>query len=278
MDSTSFTFLATILTLFLLSASLVLRSYILRRRYRQRLQQALADGLFVDLDRSAFNDAGQFDPMGGFRRSTRRPGPKPVLWDTWIHPADNDAWSSITPVAVYCNSPLSPSTLISSPQPFTAPTRSSPSLQAQSRPSFFSPLRLPSPFSLSSRPSSPPPRQALFSIDSPIVTGSRSPAVPGSPDPSTHTEKDAVKLAVCVLVAMPDVSAPVHRPITDPKGKRVDPLESQAHQQSGDADPLLLSPRRSGTRIPDVTVDEEGLPLLEFGIVETRIGERVWKT
>lgn len=95
MDSTSFTFLATILILVLLSASLVLRSYILRRRYRQRFQQALTDTLFVDFDRGAFNGASQFDPMG-FRRSTRRLGPKPVLWDTWVHPVDNDNWSSFT--------------------------------------------------------------------------------------------------------------------------------------------------------------------------------------
>ena len=89
MDSTSFTFLATILILVLLSASLVLRSYILRRRYRQRFQQALADGLFTDLN----NDA---DTFGGFRRTTRRLGPKPVVFDTWIHPADKDTWFSIT--------------------------------------------------------------------------------------------------------------------------------------------------------------------------------------
>lgn len=97
MDSASFTFLATILILVLLSGSLVLRSYILRRRYRQRFQQALADGLFVDLDRSTFNGEGQLDHLGGFRRPTRRPGPKPVLWDNWIHRADkDDTWTSIT--------------------------------------------------------------------------------------------------------------------------------------------------------------------------------------
>ena len=96
MNPTSFTFLATILILVLLSSSLVLRSYILRRRYRRRFQQALADGLFVDLDRSTLNEAGQFDPLG-FRRSTRQLGPKPVVWDTWTHPADKvDTWSSIT--------------------------------------------------------------------------------------------------------------------------------------------------------------------------------------
>lgn len=79
-------------------------------------------------------------------------------------------------------------------------------------------------------------------------------------------------VAVCVLVAMPDVSAPVNRPVSDTKGKDVDPLESQAQQQNGDVDPLLpLS--RSGPRIPDFAVDEEGLPLLEFGVAEVRTGD-----
>lgn len=98
MNPTSFTFLATILILVLLSASLVLRSYILRRRYRQRFQQALADGLFADLDRNTFDGPGQFDPLGGFGRSARQLGPKPVVWDTWAHPADkgdSSRWSSV---------------------------------------------------------------------------------------------------------------------------------------------------------------------------------------
>ena len=74
-------------------------------------------------------------------------------------------------------------------------------------------------------------------------------------------------LAVCVLVAMPDVSAPVHRPVSDPKSKGVDP-------QIPDANPLVpSSPHR---RISDIPLDEEGLPLLEFGVVEMRTG--AWKT
>lgn len=95
MDPTSFTFLATILILVLLSASLVLRSYIVRRRYRRRFQRALSDTLFVDFNRGTFNGVSQFDPLG-LHRSTRRVGPKPVMWDTWIHAVDVDSWSSCT--------------------------------------------------------------------------------------------------------------------------------------------------------------------------------------
>ncbi|KAG8214861.1 hypothetical protein J3R82DRAFT_10027 [Butyriboletus roseoflavus] len=271
-----FTFLATILILVLLSASLVLRSYILRRRYRQRFQQALADGLFVDLDRSTFNGEGPFDPLGELRRSTRRPGPKPALWDNWIHPAEKDnTWSSITPVALWRTSSQSPSKLISSAILTTPPPDSPSLLQAQPRSSLLSQLRLQSPFSLSSPRSSSLPRQAHTPIESPTVASPRLPAAqPGPSGPSAHTEKDAAILVVCVLVAMPDASAPVNLPVPGAKGKGVDPLESQAQQQSGDADPLLQSSlHRSGLRIPDFAVDEEGLPLLEFGVVEVRTGE-----
>ena len=97
MDSTSFTFLATILILILLSASLVLRSYILRRRYRRHFQQTLTDAVFV-----GGTLGSQFDPLG-LRRPTRRLGPKPVLWDIWIHLVDDDTWSSFTVRGPICS-------------------------------------------------------------------------------------------------------------------------------------------------------------------------------
>lgn len=78
---------------------------------------------------------------------------------------------------------------------------------------------------------------------------------------------------------MPDPSAPVHHPAPDAKGKGVDPLESQAHQQGGDAEPLLPSSSHRGARISDTAVDDEGLPLLEFGVVEMKTGDPwVWTT
>ncbi|KAF8133282.1 hypothetical protein EV363DRAFT_1325789 [Boletus edulis] len=269
MDSTSFTFLATILVLVLLSASLVLRSYLLRRRYRQHFQQALADGLFADLD-----PTGQFD--AGFRRSARRLGPKPVVWDTWIHPADkDDTWSSIIPVAVRCSPlPSPPSTPISLPQPSSAPPGSPSSLPTQSRMSVFSQLRIPSPLLLSPRPSLPLPGQPQSPVWSPTLFSTRSPsAAPISPQPSIRSEKDAATIALSVLIAMPDPSAPVYRPTPNTKGKSADPLESPGHQPIGDKDPLLPT----SSRRPVVRTSDEGLPLLEFGVVEATTGEWVWE-
>ncbi|KAN0087889.1 hypothetical protein V8E55_006510 [Tylopilus felleus] len=238
-----FTFLATILILVLLSASLVFRSYILRRRYRQRFQEALTDGLFADLD--------------GYPRSTRRLGPKPVVWDTWIQLDKDATWSSITPVAVRCSPVLSLSSTMmaschrSATQPDSLP----------SRPPLFTQFCIQSPFSLSPRP------QGQSPIASPIPTT--------TPDTSDLSEKDAATLSICVLIAMPDAAAPVHRLAPDAKGKGVDPA-SPTHPQSGDADPLLPSSRRrSAPPISECALEGERLPLLEFGVVDVTMGEWV---
>jgi len=277
MNSTRFTFLATILILVLLSASLVLRSWILRRRYRQRFQHAL---LFPDAV------TGQFDSLGGFRRSTRPLPPSPILWDTWIvHSSDKpDTLSTITPVAVRCTPfqlPLASSSA-SSPQQSTTQTPSPSSLHAQSRPSIFSQLRLPSPFSLSLHRFSPLSSQTRLPATLPTLASSGSrlppPAAPTSSDTSICTERDAGTLAICVLIAMPALSAPVHRPVSDAKGKSAGPPDFQAHRCSGDVNPLLPSSlHRSAAHIqPDPPLDEEGLPLLEFGILELRTVDLVW--
>ena len=177
------------------------------------------------------------------------------------------------PVAVR-RSPLQspPSTLISSPLPsITPPISPSP------RPPFFSQLRIPSPLFLSPRSTLPPPGQGHSPLGSPALSSTRSPppAIPASPNPSTRTEKDAATLAICVLVAMPDASAPMHRPISNIKGKGVDPVEVPESRVSGDADPLLPSSRRrSRARIPKSAVKNEGLPLLEFGVVDITTGDR----
>lgn len=97
---------------------------------------------------------------------------------------------------------------------------------------------------------------------------------PPVPTSSDNIDKDDVTLAVCVLVAMPDGSAPTYRSVPDAKGKAVD-IECQAPPPSGDADPLL-SPHRPG-RISNVALDEEGLPWLEFGVVEVEAGDWAWR-
>ncbi|KAH9065433.1 hypothetical protein EDB87DRAFT_1072208 [Lactarius vividus] len=81
-----FTFLATLFLLLFVSSAIILRSFILRRRFRQRIEEAILAGVIVP------------NPTG--RVSRRRAlGEKPKLWETRVFPADDDRWDSIVPVS-----------------------------------------------------------------------------------------------------------------------------------------------------------------------------------
>jgi hypothetical protein len=77
--------------LLVVSTAIVLRSFLLRRRYRLRLQ-------------------GQFDDVfrlhGGPPESSRRKkfGAKPEVWDTWIEPDDEekDSAGELADIKVSC--------------------------------------------------------------------------------------------------------------------------------------------------------------------------------
>ncbi|KAH9080560.1 hypothetical protein EDB83DRAFT_2670789 [Lactarius deliciosus] len=81
-----FTFLATLFLLLFVSSAIILRSFILRRRFRQRIEEAILAGVIVP------NQTG--------RVSRRRAlGEKPKLWEARVFPADDDRWDSIVPVS-----------------------------------------------------------------------------------------------------------------------------------------------------------------------------------
>lgn len=77
-----FTFLATLLLLLAISFAIVFRSYILRRRYRQRLEAAIEQGLLPSRLES--------------RRRKKNIGRKPKVWDIWISPSPASYWDDIT--------------------------------------------------------------------------------------------------------------------------------------------------------------------------------------
>ncbi len=79
--STLVTFLATLFLLLFVSAAIVLRSFLLRRRYHQRLDAAFAAGLFLA------------PRAQGSRR--RRFGHRPALRSAWIAPG-GPSWASTT--------------------------------------------------------------------------------------------------------------------------------------------------------------------------------------
>ncbi|ETW81596.1 hypothetical protein HETIRDRAFT_173276 [Heterobasidion irregulare TC 32-1] len=82
-----FTFLATLFLLLFVSCAIILRSFILRRRFRRRVEEAILSGAMVPNARG---------PMG-HRRDF---GEKPRLWDSWIAPPAGDGWEDIMPVSV----------------------------------------------------------------------------------------------------------------------------------------------------------------------------------
>ncbi|KIJ44079.1 hypothetical protein M422DRAFT_30607 [Sphaerobolus stellatus SS14] len=99
-----FTFLATLLLLLAVSCAIVVRSFILRRRFRRRIEEAIAAGVLVP---------GSLDE-GGVGRRRRDFGEKPKLWDVWVdehghfHDGSSDngydlkdegKWEHILPVA-----------------------------------------------------------------------------------------------------------------------------------------------------------------------------------
>lgn len=86
-----FTFLATLFLLLFVSSAIILRSFILRRRFRQRIEEAILAGVMVP------------NQPGGRVSRRRALGEKPKLWETRVFPADDDGWDSIV---VRCSSPL----------------------------------------------------------------------------------------------------------------------------------------------------------------------------
>lgn len=81
-DTHRFTFLATLFLLLFVSSAIILRSFILRRRFRRRIEEAIL--------------AGVIPPPQTGRVSRRRViGEKPKLWEARVHPAPDVRWDAI---------------------------------------------------------------------------------------------------------------------------------------------------------------------------------------
>jgi len=71
-STTSFTFLATLFVLLLISASIIVRSFVVRRRFRRRIEGHIAQGVFLDL------------PASGLGLTSRFIGEKPRVHEAWV--------------------------------------------------------------------------------------------------------------------------------------------------------------------------------------------------
>ncbi|GJE97152.1 hypothetical protein PsYK624_133640 [Phanerochaete sordida] len=80
------TFLATLFVLLFVSCAIVLRSFIIRRRFRRQVEEQIAAGLLP--------------PEAAFNIGRRDIGEKPKLWDVHVDPTEYVAsWDSMSPVS-----------------------------------------------------------------------------------------------------------------------------------------------------------------------------------
>ncbi|KAI0029164.1 hypothetical protein K488DRAFT_89002 [Vararia minispora EC-137] len=163
-----FTFLATLLLLLCVSSAIILRSFILRRRFRRRVEQAILSGAYNPTDFTNFSD-----------RSARRRrdfGARPAMHDIYAAAAlPATAWKEVYPVAAV---PLPPDPEKASDAQSESPA---PSPEPPRRPGVLARLN---PFARRT----PLPDEAL---DDPPAS------VPAPPSP------DAMQ--VTLLIAMPDL-------------------------------------------------------------------------
>ncbi|KZT73799.1 hypothetical protein DAEQUDRAFT_761764 [Daedalea quercina L-15889] len=186
-DSTRFTFLATLFLLLFVSAAIVLRSFIIRRRFRRRIEEAIAAGVYIP---------PPFGSPPGLRRALERP----TLWDVFLMPASKDRWSETLPLAAK----------VAAPKPSLS-TDSTPSLHESSADASVSRL------ALLRRPF------ARRRATSPSLTPSPDPS---NPQPTESPAEDALTRAeevqVAVMIMMPNPHRPAYgrsSPLASLKGK-----------------------------------------------------------
>lgn len=115
-----FTFLATLFVLLLISASIIFRSFLIRRRFRRRVEDALAQGVFLDLQPSALG------------LTSRYIGEKPSVHEAWVEPdalQEKSQWQAIMPVTALLTHRVEPTA--ESQLPHESPHQQRPSFLAR---------------------------------------------------------------------------------------------------------------------------------------------------
>lgn len=115
-----FTFLATLFVLLLISASIIFRSFLVRRRFRQRVEDALAQGVVLDLQSSVLG------------LTSRYIGEKPSVHEAWVEQGvlrEKPQWQAIMPVTALLTHRVEPSA--ESRLPHESPQQQRPSFLAR---------------------------------------------------------------------------------------------------------------------------------------------------
>ncbi|EJC97932.1 uncharacterized protein FOMMEDRAFT_149402 [Fomitiporia mediterranea MF3/22] len=267
-----FTFLATLLLLLAISCAIVIRSFIIRRRFHRRVQEALADGSVLPPHAPG---PGGFGGIGGGRR--RDFGEKPKLWDAHLRPpaplssslSSELRWENIKPVSArILSDKLSGAGKRRVTSSTTTPPRTGGFLQTASlglvnghgrswRPRFLPRPGPPqSPSAMTTPPAQPP------TISAPIPPSTSTSSSPSSPaEQRAESNSEDAHLQIHVLIAMPSP----YRPRSW--------LSSSSSSQSSSSTNVDASPLKGKTRTPYPTVydnedEEEELPDVAFGVTE----------
>ncbi|CAE6366300.1 unnamed protein product [Rhizoctonia solani] len=248
-----FTFLTTLLLLLAVSCGIVIRSFVLRRRFHRRVEEAIAAGVLLP----GQGDGG-VGPRGHFGTYRRPIGEKPIMWEVWIdpsvggkYPSASSEWSNIQPLAVTKISEVSPGTALPPKAEMTqqeAPVETS----LLGRLGLYSILRgdrshTRAAPSINPTPSSP---------DVPLPTLGYNASVPheGAHADKAKPSDGERSVQVAVFVAMPDPSRPRYIP-----GSSSSPIDENG-----------VKGKQRSLEQPTTSTDEHEIPEICIGISQAQ--------
>ncbi|CAE6416900.1 unnamed protein product [Rhizoctonia solani] len=251
-----FTFLTTLLLLLAVSCGIVIRSFILRRRFHRRVEEAIAAGVLLPGQGDV--GMGPGGNIGAFRRSI---GEKPKMWEVWIdgsigsdkYPLASGEWSKIQPVAATQISEVSRSTA-------ALPKIELIQQEAPAQTALLGRLRFHSIFrrdrrqtraapSINPTPSSP-------EVPLPTLRYGISAPREGAQADTTGTSSDENRsVQIAVFIAMPDSSRPRYVP-----GASSSPVDENG-----------VKGKQRSHELPSTSTDEHEIPDVCLGISQAQV-------
>ncbi|QRV79192.1 hypothetical protein RhiJN_07207 [Ceratobasidium sp. AG-Ba] len=257
-----FTFLTTLLLLLAVSCGIVIRSFVLRRRFHRRVEEAIAAGVLLP---SQTGDIAM-GPGGSINVYRRNIGEKPKMWEAWIdertvghHPSLASDWTKVQPLAVTRLSDAPP-------KPKDESSGNTPSAPAAPG-SVFQRLTSRLPFGRSQAPTTTTP--ATPEVALPSLAYGTSPAPGNRPLDTPKTAKSGDlpdstnSVQVAVFIAMPDPSRPRYTPGSSPS-----PIESHADGESSGT-----KGKQRSSELPSASTEDHEIPEICFGVAQAQVTE-----
>lgn len=254
-----FTFLTTLLLLLAVSCGIVIRSFILRRRFHRRVEEAIAAGVLLP---SQTGDIGM-GPGGTISVFRRTIGEKPKMWEVWIderpqndsHAPIASEWSKIQPVAVTQLSDAPPKPKVEQAGETPAPAAPASAFNRLAGHLPFGRGRAPAPTEATpATPEAPLPTLAYGSSPAP---GQQNLEPAQDKTPNNADANSSVQVAV--LIAMPDPSKPRYSPRSTLADSPID------EETSG------IKGKQRSSEIPAGATEEHELPDICIGVAQAQL-------